>query len=205
MNDATSPETSSEDDDRPSGDMVAQVLAAARAAARAAGKTVPRTPGWTGVGGSAQQANKSRDKKDDLSEDPILARYGHLKHTRIHRKRTRDVSTLGEVLGKTIRDRGWEQYLSQGAVFAQWEDAVGEQIALHARPESLTDGCLFIVADSTAWATQLRMLQNQLITKIATTVGPDIVTEVRISGPSAPSWSHGRLRVAGRGPRDTYG
>ena len=37
-------------------------------------------------------------------------------------------------------------------------------------------------------------------------VGAAVVTELKVVGPSAPSWSRGRHRVQdGRGPRDTYG
>ena len=36
-------------------------------------------------------------------------------------------------------------------------------------------------------------------------VGPDVVTKLVVRGPVGPSWRHGRLRVPGQGPRDTYG
>jgi len=32
-----------------------------------------------------------------------------------------------------------------------------------------------------------------------------VVNSLRITGPAAPSWKKGRLHIAGRGPRDTYG
>lgn len=60
-------------------------------------------------------------------------------------------------------------------------------------------------ADSTAWATQLRMVQAQLLAKIAAAVGDGVVTALKITGPTAPSWRKGRRHIPGRGPRDTYG
>jgi predicted nucleic acid-binding Zn ribbon protein len=61
-------------------------------------------------------------------------------------------------------------------------------------------------ADSTAWATQLRLLESTLMGRLAEEVGEGTVTELRVAGPGAPSWSRGRHRVQdGRGPRDTYG
>ena len=37
-------------------------------------------------------------------------------------------------------------------------------------------------------------------------LGPDAVAELKVVGPSAPSWSRGPRRASdGRGPRDTYG
>ena len=41
--------------------------------------------------------------------------------------------------------------------------------------------------------------------KIAAAVGNGVVTSLKITGPAAPSWRKGRLHIAGRGPRDTYG
>ena len=45
----------------------------------------------------------------------------------------------------------------------------------------------------------------QLLAKIAAEVGDGVVNSLRITGPVAPSWRKGRLHIAGRGPRDTYG
>lgn len=95
--------------------------------------------------------------------------------------------------------------MSEGAVFGRWDAVVGEQIAAHAAPTSLNEGVLTVAAESTAWATQLRLVQAQLLAKIAAAVGDGVVTSLKISGPTAPSWRKGPRHIAGRGPRDTYG
>lgn len=82
---------------------------------------------------------------------------------------------------------------------------MGEDISAHAQPTALTDKILHVKAESTAWATQLRYLQSQILAKIAAAVGDGVVTGLRITGPTAPSWRKGPLHVSGRGPRDTYG
>ena len=95
--------------------------------------------------------------------------------------------------------------MAEGTVFAQWSTVVGEQIAEHATPTALREGVLAVSAESTAWATQLRLIQAQLLAKIAAAVGDGVVTSLRITGPTAPSWRKGPRHVRGRGPRDTYG
>jgi predicted nucleic acid-binding Zn ribbon protein len=90
-------------------------------------------------------------------------------------------------------------------VFARWAQLVGADIAEHAQPVSLQDGELLVRASSTAWATQLRLLQRQLIARITTGAGPGVVTRIRVQGPAAPNWVHGPRHIRGRGPRDTYG
>ena len=90
-------------------------------------------------------------------------------------------------------------------MLGQWPSIVGQQIADHATPTALREGVLNITADSTAWATQLRIMQAQLLAKITAAAGEGVVTSLKITGPAAPSWRKGPLHIAGRGPRDTYG
>lgn len=115
------------------------------------------------------------------------------------------VEGIGSVLGAEISRRGWKKEISGGWIMANWADLVGENIASHTKIEMLKDKKLFITCNSTAWATNLRMMQRDILRTIASKVGPDVVVELRIFGPKAPSWRHGPLHVKGRGPRDTYG
>lgn len=118
---------------------------------------------------------------------------------------SRDPQPLGLATSDLAQARGWSTKVAEGSVFGQWRTVVGEQIAAHADPASLRDGVLTIEAESTAWATQLRMVQAQVLAKIAAAVGDGVVTSLRIVGPAAPTWRKGKLHISGRGPRDTYG
>jgi predicted nucleic acid-binding Zn ribbon protein len=117
----------------------------------------------------------------------------------------RDPQPFGAVLGKLVRSRGWQQPAAEATIFGQWDKVVGAEVAGHCRPVKLAGGELTIEAVSTTWATQLRLLAGSLIKQIATVVGHNVVTSLRIHGPAAPSWNRGPRRVRGRGPRDTYG
>jgi predicted nucleic acid-binding Zn ribbon protein len=91
-------------------------------------------------------------------------------------------------------------------VFAEWPALVGADVAAHCTPLTLTDGELRITAESTAWATQLRLLGSTLLARLVSELGPEVVTKLVITGPVGPSWKHGGRSVRGaRGPRDTYG
>jgi predicted nucleic acid-binding Zn ribbon protein len=103
------------------------------------------------------------------------------------------------------KKQGWSPRVAEGAVFGQWPTVVGSEIADHATPTALRDGVLSVTAESTAWATQLRLIQSQVLAKIAAEVGDGVVTSLKITGPTKPSWRKGPLHISGRGPRDTYG
>jgi predicted nucleic acid-binding Zn ribbon protein len=117
----------------------------------------------------------------------------------------RDPTLLGMAARDVAKKRGWSSQVAEGAVFGQWPSVVGRHIAEHATPTVLRDGVLSVSAESTAWATQLRLIQAQVLAKIATEIGDGVVTSLKITGPVAPSWRKGPLHIAGRGPRDTYG
>ncbi|MCC8247594.1 DciA family protein [Saccharothrix sp. NEAU-S10] len=117
----------------------------------------------------------------------------------------RDPQPLGRLAARIAADRGWVERLSGGQVFARWPKLVGEDVAEHAQPVALSDGELTVQADSTAWATQLRLLQRDLLKRIAAGVGHGVVQKLKVQGPAAPSWRYGPRHAPGRGPRDTYG
>lgn len=113
---------------------------------------------------------------------------------------------LGAGIEKLIEERAWRVDVQAGAVFSRWAQIVGAEVAEHSAPTSFEEAVLTVRADSTAWATQLRLLSSTLLGSIEQQVGHDVVRELRILGPGAPSWKHGyRGITGGRGPRDTYG
>src|SRR5579875_801469 len=106
------------------------------------------------------------------------------------------------LLDALVTEQGWDRPLADARVFAQWAQLVGADVAAHCAPQSLRDGELRIAAESTAWATQLRLLSSQLLARLHAELGPGVVRRVQISGPVVPSWKHGGRSVrGGRGPR----
>ncbi|MDQ1679612.1 MAG: hypothetical protein QOI42_471 [Frankiaceae bacterium] len=118
----------------------------------------------------------------------------------------RDPQLLGAAIDGVVADNGWRQPAQIATVLACWDRLVGADLAAHCHPDRLTDGELVLVAESTAWATQVRLMTAAILAKVAAEMGPGVVTSVRVFGPTGPSWRHGARRVSGgRGPRDTYG
>ena len=117
----------------------------------------------------------------------------------------RDPAPLGATMKRWLGDVGAGADLTKATVLGRWKEIVGSEIADHCDPVSLVDGELVLRAESTAWATQLRMLAPQIVARINKEVGHGSVKRIRAQGPSSPSWRFGPRHVSGRGPRDTYG
>ncbi|TAM87681.1 MAG: DUF721 domain-containing protein [Jatrophihabitans sp.] len=117
-----------------------------------------------------------------------------------------DPQPVGRLFAEHVGERGWRRPLNEARLFTDWPAIVGPEVAAHCAPTALRDGELRITAQSSAWATQLRLLAATLLAQIVAEVGADVVRRVVVTGPAAPSWRHGRWSVPGaRGPRDTYG
>jgi len=116
-----------------------------------------------------------------------------------------DPQPLGRLVDSLVSDQDWSQHTKVGSVFGRWNVLVGEDIAAHCTPRSLNEGVLLVEAESTAWATQLTLMASSILAKLRAGVGGDVVTSLRVVGPTAPSWKKGPRTVRGRGPRDTYG
>jgi predicted nucleic acid-binding Zn ribbon protein len=118
----------------------------------------------------------------------------------------RDPQLLSTTLGRLVAEQGWQTDVAVGGAIGRWDSVVGPDIASHCRPVSFDDGVLVVQAESTAWATQVRLLAPTLLRRLAEEVGEGTVTKVVVHGPTAPSWRRGpRLAPGSQGPRDTYG
>ncbi len=123
----------------------------------------------------------------------------------------RDPAKLAGLIDKIIVNKGWDLQLATGKLRARWDKIVGSDVADHVVIEQFhmnasgQSGVLVLRADSTAWATQIKLLMPTLTQKLDDEVGQGRISEIKVLGPNAPSWKHGLRSVPGRGPRDTYG
>jgi predicted nucleic acid-binding Zn ribbon protein len=133
------------------------------------------------------------------------------RRTRTHASYTndRDPQTLDSVLRHWVRDQGFEAEMGTGSLIARWVEIVGPQLADHVQPDGVretdTGRELLLRADSTSWATQVKLLLPQIQGRIRALLGAGVVDRVRVTGPAPPRGPAGPRRVPGRGPRDTYG
>jgi predicted nucleic acid-binding Zn ribbon protein len=168
----------------PEGHFGAKRMAGGDPTAPAPGQPGAGRPGGTGVTGRASGASGAGGARRTRREDP---------------------QPLRAAIDGLLDDQGWRAAAAVGSVFGRWDQIVGAALAAHTRPGGFADGELLVIADSTAWATQVRLLRPQLIQRLNSELGRGTVTGVRVRGP-APPRQRGQWRVRDtRGPRDDYG
>jgi predicted nucleic acid-binding Zn ribbon protein len=117
----------------------------------------------------------------------------------------RDPHGLADVIEGLTSKMGWTSPLAQSELLASWPEIVGSELAQHSSPVSIDEGVLTVQCDSTAWATQLRLMRTSITTLIVQKYPDAQIDSIRFDGPNAPSWKRGPRSIPGRGPRDTYG
>lgn len=156
--------------------------------------------------GAAMAREKLAQAKADAAKRGQLPRREPRRRAAGPSRGAGDPQLFGRAIMDLLSDRGWEQSAKVGGVFGRWADIAGPAMAAHTKPESFEDGEVLIVADSTAWATQVRMLARDLIRRLNEELGDGTVTKVKVRGPQNAPRPMGGLRVTGsKGPGDTYG
>ena len=117
----------------------------------------------------------------------------------------RDPEGLGTVMNGLASRLGWTSPLARSELLASWVAIAGTETAEHSSPVSIEDGMLTVRCDSTAWATQLRLMRVQIMVQIVSRYPDAGIDLLRFEGPDVPSWKRGPRSIPGRGPRDTYG
>jgi predicted nucleic acid-binding Zn ribbon protein len=188
-----------------------EALARAKSDARARG----RRPSRPAAGGQPEypaaqdrfsgEANGSPEDPRSRPAQPGSGRSGPGRR----RVRRDDPEPLNAAIADLMRARGWREAAAGGSVAGRWAEIVGLDLAAHTRPGSLAEGELTVTADSTAWATQVRLLAAHLVRRLNDELDDGSVQRVRVRGPAGaagPARRPGEWRVrGGRGPRDTYG
>jgi predicted nucleic acid-binding Zn ribbon protein len=164
----------------------------ARSIARSLGRSAARR---AGLGADSSAGTRRRGRR----------RAGEAKSSGAHPD-DRDPQTLDATIGRLVAEHGWSTDVAVHGVFSRWHEIVGREVAEHCRPERYADTKLSVRADSTAWATQMRMLAPTVVRRLNEELGDGTVTVLDVLAPNLPTWTKGRRAVRdGRGPRDTYG
>jgi predicted nucleic acid-binding Zn ribbon protein len=87
--------------------------------------------------------------------------------------------SLGELLGRYLGRTLGKDAPAANDIFAKWRSIVGDAIADNVTPVRLEAGTLTVEVTEPAWATQLRFLEQQVVTTLREHAG-DVVDSIEV-------------------------
>jgi predicted nucleic acid-binding Zn ribbon protein len=94
---------------------------------------------------------------------------------------------MGRLLGSLGGERTGRPAAARalGGLFGRWEEIVGPDLARHVQPVRLDGDRLVVEVAEPAWATQVRLLTDQITARVGEVVDVTLTTvEVRVASPS---------------------
>ncbi|MEZ7005630.1 DciA family protein [Streptomyces sp. AD55] len=135
----------------------------------------------------------------DLARMALAAARANAKHAPAPTRKTRrsprplrvgrDPQGLGHILGRLQAEQGWDAGLNGGNLLDQWATIAPTKLATTVQPVAYDPdrGILELRPSSAAYATQLRLFQQQLAKQLNTQLGRPAVRGIRVLAPGAPT------------------
>jgi len=92
---------------------------------------------------------------------------------------TPSAKPLGEALDELVRKLGIKKKLLEYEAVLRWEEIVGEKIARATTPTKISRGVLFVSVRTSAWRNELTMRKKEIMLKINSTLGQEVVLDIK--------------------------
>jgi len=66
------------------------------------------------------------------------------------------------------------------SVFTKWPEIVGDEVAAHSRPLSIEGHTLVVRVDDANWASELRWLENEVLSRVAEVSRSDRISALNV-------------------------
>ena len=85
---------------------------------------------------------------------------------------------LIKTLPAILKASGASEEVAEAACIAAWRHAVGEGLSSHAAPLQLRNQTLVVVVEDNIWKTQLEQMRGQLLFRLNSVVGQELVKSI---------------------------
>ena len=91
----------------------------------------------------------------------------------------KEAAPIGELVGRLLGKYRPDSDQELTKVWDIWEDAVGETIAENTRPAAFKGEILIVYVASSTWMHQLQFLKKDIIEKVNSALGKELVEEIK--------------------------
>ncbi|MHB8246550.1 MAG: DciA family protein [Acidimicrobiales bacterium] len=90
------------------------------------------------------------------------------------------LTPIAEAVSSLLRSRGLTAAIVMSKVLACWEQAVGSELAAKIKPVSLRQKELVCEVEDPAWATQVKLLSDKVLSRLADEVGSPVAERLTV-------------------------
>lgn len=91
------------------------------------------------------------------------------------------ITGIGSLLKSMVADRNWSAALNRHRLFEFWVEAVGREVAAHARPKVIRKQVLHVEVTDSVWMQQLHLQKGCLLDALNKRIGSDGLTDIRFT------------------------
>jgi len=95
------------------------------------------------------------------------------------RKRKSQPKAIGDLVGRILDDLGLGEVARAARVGEHWTEAVGTEVAAHARPQGMRGAVLEVQVDTSVWCQQLQIRRLELLAALREKLGEDAPEDLR--------------------------
>jgi len=89
------------------------------------------------------------------------------------------IEDIGSIIKDVVKSSGMKSNLNISNIFNRWKEIVGDEICKKAKPFRITRGTLYVSVATSTWANELNLMSDQLIKKINSFIGEEVVKGIR--------------------------
>jgi|LAHU01.1.fsa_nt_gb predicted nucleic acid-binding Zn ribbon protein len=91
------------------------------------------------------------------------------------------VKSLAESLQELFTELGHAKKIKQVEILQKWPEIVGAQISAITIAEQIRDDVLYVRVKSMTWKSELVLRKQELLSRIAESVGKNILSDIRFT------------------------
>lgn len=89
-----------------------------------------------------------------------------------------EAEPIGGLLEAVLAEMGLSQKMLEFRILAEWENAVGPQMAKWSQAKRVNNGRLEVVVKSAVWRTQLSFVKQEIVDRLNKKLGKKVVREL---------------------------
>ena len=115
----------------------------------------------------------------DLSTDDELIKPQDKTRDKPQDKTRDKPQNIGSLIQRFVSDCDIAAKLKKFSIFNHWEEIVGNDLGSRTKPEKISRAILYISVANSTWANELSMMSGQILGKINSFIGSDVIKELR--------------------------